>query len=199
MKKVGDERAVGQLRLVETSLEKLTSLIDDLLDATALETGQFRLEKAAFPVDALVHEIVEAVQITMKQHTVVVEGTTRRLGYGDRERTGQVLINLLVNAGKYAEASPIIRVVVSEGEESISVRVQDFGPGISRTQQADIFHHLLRLRGPGQRKTSGLGLGLYIASEIVMRQGGRIGVESEEGQGATFFFTIPYAPLPESR
>ncbi|HLZ63420.1 MAG TPA: ATP-binding protein, partial [Ktedonosporobacter sp.] len=65
--------------------------------------------------------------------------------------------------------------------------------------QALIFHRLLRLRGPDQAQTPGLGLGLYIASEIVTRQGGRIGVESEEGKGATFFFTIPSAPEPEPR
>jgi K+-sensing histidine kinase KdpD len=104
-----------------------------------------------------------------------------------------VLSNLLINASKYAPFSPTIQVVIEDREDTISVRVHDFGPGIPLAQQSDIFHHFLRLREPGQEGTSGLGLGLYIASEIVTRQGGRIGVESEEGKGATFFFTIPYA------
>lgn len=193
-RKAGDEKAVAQLRLVDVQMDKLNSLVDDLLDATALETGQFRLKEAVFNVDALVHEVVEAVQITMKQHTILIEGVVHRLGYGDRARTGQVLSNLLTNASKYAHTSPTIRVVISEEQNSLSVRVQDFGPGIPMAQQADIFHHFLRLRGPGQEGISGLGLGLYIASEIVTRQGGRIGVQSQEGKGATFFFTIPYTP-----
>src|SRR5579859_3533646 len=198
MKAAGIAQAANSLQKLDTQLDKLNRLVDDLLDTTALETGHFSLEEDAFDVDALVHEIVEAVQLTRPEQKILIEGVVHRAGYGDRRRTGQVLSNLLINASKYAPLSPTIQVRIEEGEDSIGVRVQDFGPGFPLAQQSDIFQHFLRLRGPGQEGTSGLGLGLYIASEIVARQGGRIGVESEEGEGATFFFTIPYAPEKRS-
>jgi signal transduction histidine kinase len=100
-------------------------------------------------------------------------------------------VNVLSNAIKYApEAEPIEVSTVSD-EEMVTIHVRDYGPGIPTGQQAQIFDRVYRVTSSQQAQVIGLGLGLYLAAEIVKRQGGQIWVESIEGRGATFSFTLP--------
>ncbi|GCE24214.1 sensor histidine kinase [Dictyobacter kobayashii] len=102
-----------------------------------------------------------------------------------------MITNLLTNAIKYAPNSDRIVVKTIADNTSVTLRVQDFGPGIPKAMQQKIFDPFYRLVDARQTTISGLGLGLYIAFEIIHRQEGRIWVESEEGQGSTFCFTLP--------
>ncbi len=111
-----------------------------------------------------------------------------------------MLVNLLTNAVKYSpETKDIIVQSVQSGTE-VLVSVQDFGIGISKNDRQKIFERFYRVEGKDERKYSGFGIGLFIAFEIIQRHDGRIGVDSEPGQGSTFFFSLPVidTPLPRS-
>ncbi len=110
--------------------------------------------------------------------------------HSDRDRYGQVLINLLTNAMKYSPSGKQIKVTSKIKDSSLIVSVQDFGVGISKEKQPHIFERFYRANT--EKDTyPGLGLGLYISKEIVERQGGKISVKSKEGKGSTFSFSIP--------
>jgi signal transduction histidine kinase len=176
---------------LDGQINRLTGLIDDLRDVTRIESGNFKFRESAFALDSLVEDIIEGVQLTTQTHAILKEGEINQLIWGDRERIGQVLTNLLTNAVKYAPDSNTVWVKVSKNEETVTVGVQDRGPGIPREQQAKIFEPFYRLERAQRSSASGLGLGLYIAAEILKQQGGQIWLESEEGQGTTFFFRLP--------
>ena len=125
---------------------------------------------------------------------IFLEGTVQREAYADRERTGQVLQNLLTNALKYSATSDPVWVRTRIHEDMITLSVQNRGASIPQDQQARIFERFVRLERPEQDTVQGIGLGLYIAAQIVTHQGGRIWVESTPNNGATFFFTLPLAP-----
>jgi signal transduction histidine kinase len=114
--------------------------------------------------------------------------------YGDRERIGQVLTNLLTNAIKYSPQADKIVVRTTSDNLQITFSVQDFGIGIPQDKQAHIFERFYRVTGDNQETYPGLGLGLYISSEIITRQNGRIWVESSVGKGSTFSFSLPAQP-----
>ena len=128
-------------------------------------------------------------------HRLLIEEIAHAEVYADRERTEQVLMNVLINAIKYAPEAEPIEVSVVADEAMVTVRVHDHGPGIPADQQARIFERFYRVTGSQQTQVVGLGLGLYLAAEIVKRQGGRIWVESIEGRGSTFSFTLPRSPV----
>ncbi len=110
--------------------------------------------------------------------------------YGDRERIGQVIINLLTNAIKYSPHSDKIRVTTSTSSNKVTFCVQDFGIGIEEEKQSQVFERFFRVSGDNQKIYPGIGLGLYIAKEIIMKQGGHIWLESEPGKGSTFCFRL---------
>ena len=124
-------------------------------------------------------------------HRLMIEETTAVTVYADRERTRQVLTNLLTNAIKYGSATEPISVRIQAREEEVTVQVQDRGEGIPIEQQARIFERFYRVTGVSQKEAAGLGLGLYLTAQLVKQQGGQIRVESTEGIGSTFSFTLP--------
>lgn len=120
--------------------------------------------------------------------------------WGDRLRIGQVITNLVSNAMKYAPSSEYILVRTSADADRVTLCVQDFGPGIPEALAARVFDPFYRIEQSDERGAApGLGLGLHIAAEIIKRQRGRIWVESEEGHGATFCFTLPLEPENAAR
>jgi len=187
----GDEQAMQLANKIDQQTTLLANLIEDLHDINRIEGGKLQLRKSDFDFDELVSEVIESVQLTTEQHQLQKEGVTTKTVYADRERIGQVLTNLLTNAIKYAPNTERILIKLSADAYSVTACVQDFGPGIPKDQQAAIFEPFYRIERPQQRSVVGLGLGLAIASDLVRRHQGHIWVESEEGQGATFCFTIP--------
>ena len=174
------------------SIKRLEKLIADLLDVTKINSGQIDLNIAAFYFpDALTNSIAN-IQLTANSHEILLENSVDILYAGDQFRIEQVLVNLLTNAIKYSpEAS---KVLVSAKIESgnIVVCVQDFGIGIEKKEIDQLFQRFYRVSETAML-FQGVGLGLFISSEIVKKHKGSFIITSEPGKGSIFCFTLPLA------
>ncbi|MDP9081248.1 MAG: ATP-binding protein [Bacteroidota bacterium] len=172
------------------NIKRLEKLIEDLLDVTKINSGQIDLNIAAFHFsDALTNSIVN-VQLTAHQHEIMLENSADLLYTGDQFRIEQVLINLLNNAIKYSPGANKVLVKAKTELNHIVVIVQDFGIGIAATDIDQLFQRFYRVSKTAMNY-QGVGLGLYIASEIVKKHKGTFSIESEPGKGSSFCFTLP--------
>jgi PAS domain S-box-containing protein len=190
-KRRGDQDSAENMGRINAQLDKLTLLIGDLLDVTKIEAGQLQFNMTTFDFDQLVSDAVDSMNPTTDRHVITVEGSAGTKVTGDRERILQVLVNLLSNAIKYSPHTDDIIVRVESDTGHVTVSVQDFGIGISQDKREHIFERFARVSGPRNESFPGLGLGLYISSEIVKRLGGRIWVTGGDS-GSTFHFYLPH-------
>jgi len=181
------------IRKIDVQVDRLTHLINDLLDVTKVRAGKLEFKFESFSLNEIVDEVISNMQLMTNRHQIVKEGSISALVYGDRERTAQILINLLSNAIKYSPQADRILVRMNSSNDNVSVAVQDFGIGIEKEYQQKIFERFYRIDGRKQENYPGLGLGLHIASEIAKRQNGILSVESEPGKGTTFYLELPTA------
>ncbi len=188
----GEENLAHALMKMDAQIAKLTLLIEDLLDVSKLELGKVTFRQEAFDLNEVIAETVEYVQATSLHHTIRVEGKSALPLWGDKERIGQVLTNLLINAIKYSPEADTVLVHVAQEQEMAVVSVQDFGIGIAKEHQQHIFDRFYRVNDLEGRTYPGLGIGLHIAHEIVVKHGGTMRVISEKGKGSMFCFTLPY-------
>ena len=189
--RAGDEQAATLLGKMDTQLDKLIRLIAELLDLTRMEAGQLPWHNTTFDLNLLVRETVEALAQTTQQHQIRIEGMIPLPVVADRERIEQVLANLLSNAIKYSPHADMVLVHLSVEQDHARMSIQDFGIGIDPAKQTQLFERFFRVSDVEHETFPGLGLGLYIAAQIVQRQGGRIWVESQQNAGSTFVFTLP--------
>ncbi|HEX6109320.1 MAG TPA: HAMP domain-containing sensor histidine kinase [Ktedonobacteraceae bacterium] len=189
----GNQEALLYLSKMATQIDKLSKLIADLLDISKIQAGKVAFAEEAVDLDALVHEVVEHLQQTTSQHQISIEGRAQREIVGDKERLGQVLINLITNAIRYSPRAERIIVHLTHTPDTLTVSVQDFGIGIPKAHQVKVFERFYRVYSDQDRTYPGLGIGLYIAHQIIERHGGKMWVESVEGQGSTFSFSLPFA------
>jgi signal transduction histidine kinase len=176
---------------METQSNKVTRLVEELLDVSKIQAGRLEYRQETVDLAVLLQEITETLQQTSPSHTLVVRGTVGISLIGDRDRLGQVFINLISNAIKYAPDAETVEMDLSTSPETVTVRVHDHGLGIPREQRDKIFDRFYRVTDPKQKAIPGLGMGLYIVAEIVKRHGGTITVDSAVGKGSTFTVTLP--------
>ncbi|HLI05900.1 MAG TPA: PAS domain S-box protein [Ktedonobacteraceae bacterium] len=186
-----DEQSLQFLTRMDGQLTRLTKLINDLLDISRMQTGQIVYRQELFNLDAHMREVVENVQATTQTHQLLIEGETRAHVYADRDRIGQVLINLLTNAIKYSPDANRVIIRLEQRDHEAIVSVQDFGIGIAEPHHEKIFERFYQVADGDMRTFPGLGIGLYIATEIIKRHQGRIWVNSKPDEGATFSFALP--------
>jgi signal transduction histidine kinase len=191
----GESKEAGMVTKMGTQLNRLIDLINDLLDVTKLNAGKLQFNDVAFDFNPMVKDLIEDLQRTTQRHTILEDFKATGRVFGDKERIGQVLTNFITNAIKYSPNSEeiIVHTDVKDGE--IIVCVEDFGIGISENHQKKVFEQFYRVSGDMQHTFPGLGLGLYISSEIIAREGGRIWVNSTPGQGSSFCFALPLIKL----
>jgi len=170
------------------SVNKLAFLVNDLFDASRLAVRKYSLNKTYFDLGKLINNCCELLKVSGKNE-LDIEGDLSVVVFADEERIEQVLVNLVENAMKYAPDSRIILIRISRLADHVRIEVSDKGPGIEPDQMPHIFKRYFRCENGAPQ--AGLGLGLYISSEIVKQHGGEIGVESERGMGSTFWFTLP--------
>ncbi len=193
----GDARSADLLHKMDAQLTKLTSLIEDLLDVTKIENGQLQLRCSLFDYNTLITEVVEEIQHAAPRHRIVPELRASVTLFADRDRIGQILTNLLTNAIKYSPQADTVLVKTRCTEETVVTSVQDFGIGIATEKQPYLFERFYRVEGDSQANYPGLGLGLYIAAAFITRHHGEIWVQSTEGEGTTFSFSLPRQHPPE--
>lgn len=191
LSKQGDEQNLHYLSRMDAQLDKLTRLISELLDISRMQTGQLTFQQAPFDLDTLLTETVENVQATTSTHYLLLEGKADAQVFGDKDRLGQVFINLLTNAIKYSPHAGRVNIHASREGDFAIVRIQDFGIGIDDAHQQKIFDRFYQVTDPEEKTYPGLGIGLYISKEIVARHHGRIEIRSRKGEGSTFSVTLP--------
>jgi signal transduction histidine kinase len=181
------------LNIVERESSHLMQLINDLLDLAKLEAGHTKIEKEEVDLKALIAEAVESMQPLAQSNSIrlTAEGDgLESLVSCDPSLIRQVLHNLIGNAIKFTPAGGSVRTVGETGPAYAEVKVMDTGIGIPRDKWEAVFNKFEQL-GAHKGPVKGTGLGLSICRQIVERHGGRISVESEEGEGSTFRFTLP--------
>ncbi len=183
-------------RMFETDgiqINRLVHLVDDMLDISRIRTGQLSIDPVLTDLSVLVKDVVErnALLLAHAGCALKLQADEKLLGNWDRFRLEQVIANLLINASKYGSGRPIHISTRREGDRGI-LSVKDHGRGIAKENQARIFERFERAISANE--VSGLGLGLFIAREILQLHDGTINVQSELGDGATFTISLPLAP-----
>ena len=187
----GDAQGLHYITRMDAQINKLTRLVGDLLDVSKMQAGKLSFDIEPFELDALVLETVENVQAATPTHEISIEGRTNGCVQGDKDRLGQVFINLLTNAVKYSPKTEKVAVHLTRDRREAIVSVQDFGIGIDAVHHQKIFERFYQVTDPEEKTFPGLGMGLYISSEIVERHYGRMWVESRKGEGSTFSVALP--------
>ncbi|MDB5009498.1 MAG: hypothetical protein JWQ06_287 [Mucilaginibacter sp.] len=171
------------------SMQKISSLIGDLLDASRMSESQLHLNKTTFTVFDMLNGCCNHVR-AVGEYKLVLQGDKKLQIFADEHRIDQVVVNLVNNVVKYAPESKNIFLTAEKVGQNVKISVRDTGPGIAPDKIPHLFERYYRTDYKGEQY-SGLGLGLYISAEIVKRHGGQIGVDSVLGKGSTFWFTLP--------
>lgn len=191
MKAAPTQKMPALLEQANKSMNKVTALVDELLNAGRIAEGQLNLKKTKFNLSKAIDEC--CLHVTAEgAYQIVTEGVKDAMVEADSERIQRVIVNFVNNAVKYASESKEILIRVDRESNFVRVMVTDKGRGITKEKLPHLFERFYRADEHGGQN-SGLGLGLYISSEIIKKHGGQIGVDSEPGKGSSFWFTVPAA------
>ena len=181
-------------QIIVEEADRLTELIDNLLDASRIQAGALSLDPQPLDLISLIRKTADRFATQTNRHQIVVDlPETLPLVMADERRLRQVLDNLINNAIKYSPNGGKIVIGARSGDDHVLVFVQDEGVGIPEEDQEAIFESFYRVDSSLKRSTQGAGLGLYLVRAIVEAMGGEIRVESEPGKGSSFIFTLPVA------
>jgi signal transduction histidine kinase/CheY-like chemotaxis protein len=190
---------LADLDVIFRNSQHLASLIDDVLDISQIEVGQMALVREHASFTEIVDSAVTAVKPLYQSKSLaldVVLPSNLPSVFCDSLRIREVLLNLLSNAGRFTEEGGVTIGATQEGND-LTVSVRDTGPGISAAQQTRLFTPFEQLDGTIRRRFGGTGLGLSISKSFVELHDGRMWVESHEGEGTTFYFSLPITlPAP---
>jgi len=193
------EKAHKVVKIAERNSIRLINLINDLLDIEKLEAGKLELAVDETALAPIVERSVESVRAVAEQYGIRIEvQNLDATVFADGDRLVQVLVNLLSNGIKYSPREDVILLTVEDEPEQVRVRVTDHGRGIPPDLKEKIFERFQQVEVADAKQKGGTGLGLAICKAIVEQHKGEIGVESEEGKGSTFWFSIPKAGSPRA-
>lgn len=184
------DKALIQLKKTNKSLNRITNLVDDMLDIARIRTGKLNLNKVPSELDVLIAEVIERFRPQFEVAGVheLTFKPAKAMGNFDVFRVEQVITNLLSNSLKYGNKKPV-EVSMNVNSNQVIIAFKDYGLGISEDNQKKIFNRFERGSSPHQ--IAGLGLGLSIVEDIVKAHLGKIWVESEVGKGSTFYVSFP--------
>jgi PAS domain S-box-containing protein len=185
-----DAFIVNALMRTNVQTKKMSHMIQDFLNLARLEEGRVQLMLEEFQIQPLIEEIAGDAQFLTTNHVIVTDNCADVVIKGDREKIGQVLMNLLTNAIKYSPKGGDINITCIPGTGTAQIRVTDQGLGISLAEQKMLFQRFYRVENEQVRTVSGFGIGLYLVSEMLRYHNSRIEVESQEGVGSSFYFTL---------
>jgi PAS domain S-box-containing protein len=187
----GDNFLLNALQKSENQINKMTRLIYGFLDMSKLESGKLQLEPHEFDISGLIEEVIADNRPIAQNHTITFTDGEPIIITADREKIGQVINNFISNAVKYSPKETDIKVFVENIRGQLKVTVKDNGIGIKLKDQQNIFQRFYRVQDDSTKGFSGFGIGLYLSAEIIQLHKGSVGVQSQEGQGAAFYFTLP--------
>jgi two-component system phosphate regulon sensor histidine kinase PhoR len=187
------ENSAAFLKIVDNHVDRLNTLIDDLLELSHLESKEMVLNKNRFGLVGLVDEVVLGFKSQAKKRGVEIKSD---LPAGleilaDRGKIEQVFTNLIHNAVKYNKENGFVRIYSQDLDDKLKIIVEDSGSGIPAKDISRIFERFYRVDKARSRQLGGTGLGLSIVKHIIELHAGSVGVESTEGLGSKFFFIIP--------
>lgn len=193
------ENNVHFLETIQKHAQRLTSLVDDISDLSAIESGTVRLDPTKLRVHQVVEEVMETVKPRARQFDVSLfnEVSPDLTLTADRRRFEQILLNLVDNAVKFNRHGGEVRVAAERQHGAISISVKDTGIGIPAPDLSRIFERFYRADKGRSMELGGTGLGLAIVKHLVRIQGGKITVESQPGEGTCFRITWPDVAVPE--
>lgn len=186
-----DKKLLSYADSMGEQVVRLTSLINGLLNSSRIRAVGFDYRDEVFDINEIIKETIEDIQKTAKAHKIDQEGKVAGYVKGDKERIAQVLINLLINAIRYSPNTTRIIVRTTIKGRKVIISVEDFGVGISKISQRKVFEPFFRLNSSNTETFYGVGLGLDISSQIVHHHKGKIWVDSIEGKGSSFNFSLP--------
>jgi PAS domain S-box-containing protein len=170
---------------------KLQKLVSDLLDVSKIKAEKLQIEKDRFDCKALLEDVIQTYVQDITNHSFNLKLNCQEVFVvADKLRIEQVIVNLVSNAVKYSPKSTTVFITLEKRATDLIIKVADQGIGLREEEVTKVFGRFYRAE---ERGIAGLGLGLYICSEIVRRHGGEIGVNSEYGRGSEFYFTLPLA------
>ncbi len=191
-----NEKGLRMVKNAELSADRIMALVNDFLDTERLESGNFPMVCDVFKAGSMIEDSLASVIGLAEKKDVALEGMPSDLYVTcDRDRIVQVLVNLMSNAVKFSNAGQSVTISAVEAGEFVEFRVKDRGRGIPADQVSSVFEKFKQVSAQDARNMGGTGLGLNICKSIVELHGGTIGVESEVGQGSTFWFRLPLAEL----
>lgn len=186
-----DKEFMSYLSKIDYQLDNITELVNDLLDLSRIQTGELKLITESFDLNKLIADTVSSVHHNGEKNKIKIQGKISQEIIADKNRISQVLVNLLTNAIKYSPDSNQIFIKTEKKDGKAIVSVQDFGIGIPSKDRKKVFQKFYRVEGNAEKTFPGLGVGLYISSEIIKRHHGTIDVDSKKGKGSTFYFSLP--------
>jgi PAS domain S-box-containing protein len=173
-----------------SELLRLNKLISELLDVSRLQSGRADLQREPFDLNKMIHDVADGLQVASTTHKITIDGSVKELYNGDESQLRQVVSNLISNAIKYSPDASAVEIFISQVSTFIKVSVTDHGMGISLNDKKKIFERFYRASNI-QKHFPGMGIGLYVCEQIVKNHGGDLWVDTEEGKGSTFSFTLP--------
>jgi signal transduction histidine kinase len=195
----GHAAQVGWLRSIEGYVDRMTRLVDDLLDVSRLRVGRLAIRKSPVDLVAICRQVVHASQPLASHHQLAVQTIEPSLiGDWDGDRLHQVVDNLVSNAIKYSPGGGKVTISVRQdaAHNAAVVQVEDEGPGIRLEDREQIFTAFHRTADATASRVPGLGLGLFICHELVAAHGGTIGVGEAWGGGCVFTIRLPMEAAP---
>ncbi len=195
-----DEGATKLVNIAHRNSERLLGLVNDILDAQSLNEGKVNLEKERVNLASIIAASVEECEVYASELGIdfsFAQSEVELLVNADEARLSQVMNNLLSNAAKFSHTGGLVDIRAKQSGPWVRVEVTDHGKGMSLADQANLFSRFHQI-SPGttaSRKSSGLGLS--ITKNLVELHGGKVGVNSTEGEGSTFWFTLPSANAPQ--
>ena len=176
---------------MKNQTNKLIRLINDLLDINRMGNNQLLFNDELFRFDEVVKEIIDDLQQSNPTHKIEYADFPVVEVFGDKDRIGQVVINLVLNAIKYSPLAKTVIVDMHTENNTVICSVKDSGIGIEADEQGMIFDRFYRAKNDNVLSFPGLGMGLYISSEIIKKFHGMLWVKSRHGEGSVFYFSVP--------
>jgi signal transduction histidine kinase len=179
------------LELILSESDRLTSLLEELLQVEQVTTGEFKYEMQQHSLTEIVNQAINMFRITRPQYQIKVENSLNKSDnhvYADANKLIQAITNILSNAAKYSNKNSLITLNIMSQKETFSMRITDKGQGIAKKDLPKIFNAFYR----GRRvKAKGLGIGLYLVKDIIDRHGGTVDIQSTVNKGTTVTVTLP--------